>query len=267
MSVLPLWQSDGEDEPRDSSVSSTGSPRSSIWDKLSEISPIIRQLDLPANPANPNFIPTCRPSIYDDPSGPTGGQVMGYFNLYVGALPGCFKVWEVSDRQGYIHTIWISLMHRLHGQIFLSIPKKIDAASLGVYPSELIAPNSTCTPRGSPSNTRLPEFISPMVTIQKPKKGPTITPASPSLSQAQKVRSLFQVDKAAPTSSMSNAEKSLPRSPTRRTWWAVHTKAFNVVVESSYADQILEEAEARQEEIILLQVSSIREAEGWFAKT
>ncbi|KAF9070974.1 hypothetical protein BDP27DRAFT_1362205 [Rhodocollybia butyracea] len=288
MSVLSLWRSDTESEV--SSVSSfTSSPRSSLFVSLLGT----KQTE---SSSNVNVRPTCRPSTYDDPAGLKGGRVTGFYNVYIGALPGCYKVCgsrEVSNRQHYIQytteadavVAWREYCgaHHHHGVGFVhdtpftitssttlshsssrentrtpcSSPKKISAAELGIDPNELVTPSSTVTPHTSPkTNARLPDLGTPSVTIRKEKK----TGKAPSwVFPTQTIEE--------PTTSEANASiaggvvKDV-QSLSGRMWWAAHTESFNAILQSADAEVLFQEAGVLGENIIFRQVSSIRPTSG-----
>ncbi|KAJ3712624.1 hypothetical protein C8R42DRAFT_647430 [Lentinula raphanica] len=70
---------------RQASPSSEGSSlsESAIWTRLSDWEPYISEMD--------TRVPTCVPALYDGPG--TTKKSTGFYNVYVGDLPGCYRDW------------------------------------------------------------------------------------------------------------------------------------------------------------------------------
>ncbi|KAJ3727843.1 hypothetical protein C8R42DRAFT_717278 [Lentinula raphanica] len=76
---------DSQPATRQASPSPEGSglSESSVWSGLSDWDPYILEMDARK--------PTCVPSIYDGPG--TTKKSTGFYNVYVGDLPGCYRDW------------------------------------------------------------------------------------------------------------------------------------------------------------------------------
>ncbi|KAJ3753282.1 hypothetical protein EV360DRAFT_74641 [Lentinula raphanica] len=265
----------------------------SVWNRLSDWDPLIIEMDSE---------PTCVPPLYDGPGDSknlvgfyniyvgdlpgcyrdwanVASRVLGYpnnhfkkYKTYAEAMDG----WKEY-----------CLAHHKHGPDFVS-SMQYEHPSSSPSPSSSIPPpsNHNVVSLPSPGKEPLPRISSPAVpspitSTPVLQKGFPKTPVKPkekkraNLPSPSKIASSSSPSKHASSSSTISSASSFsvssagtripipPRTPVRRRLWAVHTSNLNCVVSAEEADRILNEGKELGEEVFVLEVKSIVEADNW----